>query len=54
MNSFEDRGIATDVTGGGEAKTTDQASAHVRQNITVKVRHDHDGISVKGGIRNDL
>jgi hypothetical protein len=54
VNSFEDGGIATNVTGRSQTETTDQTSAHVRQDVTVQVRHDHDGFSVERGVGGDL
>lgn len=39
MDSLEDRALPANVTGGSETETTDQASAHVRENVTVQIGH---------------
>lgn len=54
VDSLEDRGIATNVAGGGEAETTDETSAHIGENITVQVGHDHDSVSKDAGVLDNL
>ena len=54
VDSLEDRALVTNVTGGGETKTTDQTGAHVGQNVTVQVGHDKDLVVVGGGVGDDL
>lgn len=38
----------------GETETTNQACAHIRQNIAIKVRHHHDAVRIWLGILHDL
>jgi len=54
VDSLEDGGITTNVSGGGKTETTDETSAHIRENIAVQVRHDHDGIGVDAGVLDNL
>ena len=54
VDSLEDGALVTNVTGGGETKTTDQTGAHVGQNVTVQVGHDKDLVVVGGGVGDDL
>lgn len=54
VNGLEDGAFITNVTGRSEAETTDQAGAHVGQNVTVQVGHDKDLVVVRSGIGNDL
>ena len=54
VDSLEDGALVTDVTGGGQTKTTDQTGAHVGQNITVQVGHDKDLVVVGSGVGDDL
>lgn len=54
VNGLEDRALVTNVAGGRKTKTTDQPSAHIRQDITVQVRHDEDLIGVRGRVGGDL
>lgn len=54
VDGFEDGALVTDVTGGGQTKTTDQTSAHVGQNVTVQVGHDKDLVVVGSGVGDDL
>lgn len=54
VDGLEDRGIATNVTGGSKTETTDETSAHIGKNITVQVGHDHDGIGKDTGVLDDL
>lgn len=46
MDSFEDGALVTDVARGSETQTTNQAGAHVGQNVTVQVGHDEDLVVV--------
>jgi hypothetical protein len=54
VDSLEDRALITNVSGGGETKTTDQTGAHVGENVTVEVRHDKDLVVVRGGVSDHL
>lgn len=54
VDGLEDGALVTNVTGGGETKTTDQTGAHIGQNITVQVRHDKDLVVVGGRVGDDL
>ena len=54
VDGLEDGALVTNVTGGGETKTTDQTGAHVGQNVTVQVGHDKDLVVVGGGVGDDL
>ena len=54
VDGLEDGALVTNVTGGGETETTDQAGAHIGQNVTVQVGHDKDLVVVGGGVGNDL
>lgn len=46
VNGLEDGALVTNVSRGGQTKTTDKTSAHVRQNIAVEVGHDEDLVVV--------
>lgn len=54
VDSLEDGALVTNVTGGGQTKTTDQTGAHVGQNVTVQVGHDKDLVVIGGGVGDDL
>ena len=54
VDGLEDGALVTNVTGGGQTKTTDQTGAHVGQNVTVQVGHDQDLVVVGSGIGDDL
>lgn len=54
VDSLEDGALVTNVTGGGQTKTTDQTGAHVGQNVTVQVGHDKDLVVVRSGVGDDL
>lgn len=54
VNGLEDRALVTNVAGGRKTKTTDQTSTHIRQDITVQVRHDKDLIGVRGRVGGDF
>lgn len=53
MNSFKDRALVSNVSGWGQSETTDQAGAHIGQNVSVQVGHDEDLVVVWGGISDD-
>jgi hypothetical protein len=44
----------TDVTRGCEAQATDQTSTHVGENVSIQIRHDHDTIRERLGVRDDV
>ncbi|KAI3488747.1 hypothetical protein L1887_47088 [Cichorium endivia] len=46
VDGLEDRGVLADVARGGEAETADETGAHVGENVTVQVGHDHDAVGV--------
>ena len=54
MDSLEDGALVTNVTGGGQTKTTNETSAQIRQDISVQVGHDENLIVVWGGICDHL
>jgi len=54
VDSLEDGALVTNVTGGGQTKTTDQTGAHVGQNVTVQVGHDKDLVVIGGRVGDDL
>lgn len=54
VDSLENGALVTDVAGGGKTEATDQASAHVGQNVTVQVGHDEDLVVVGQRIGNHL
>lgn len=54
VHGLEDGALVTNVTGGGQTKTTDQTGAHVGQNVTVQVGHDKDLVVVGSGVGDDL
>jgi hypothetical protein len=43
----------SDVTRRSQTQTTDQTGAHVGQDITVQVGHDHDSVSIRCRVLND-
>lgn len=47
MNGLEDGGVLADVAGGGESESTDEAGAHVGENVTVQL-HDKGQVSNVG------
>ena len=51
VDSLEDGALISNVSGGGETKTTNETSAHIGENVTVKVGHDQDFVVVwsRGG-----
>ena len=54
VDSLEDRALVTNVTGGGQTKTTDETGAHVGENVTVQVGHDKNLVVVRSGVGCDL
>lgn len=46
VDSLEDGALISNVSGGGETKTTNETSAHIGENVTVKVGHDQDFVVV--------
>lgn len=54
VDGLEDGALVTNVAGGGETKTADQASAHVGQNVAIKVGHDEDLVVVRDGVGGHL
>lgn len=50
VDSFEDRAFVSNVARRGKTQATNQTSAHVRQDIAVKVGHDQDFVVVRDGI----
>lgn len=43
-----------DVARGCQAQSTNETSAHIGENITVKVGHDHHAVRVRAGVGDDL
>ena len=54
VDGLEDGALVTNVTGGGQTKTTDETGAHVGENVTVQVGHDEDLVVVGSGVGDDL
>lgn len=54
MDTLEDGGGLADVSGGGEAQAADKPGAHIGEDITVEVGHDHDTVTVLGGVLDDV
>jgi len=54
VDGLEDGALITDVAGGSKTETTDETSAHVGENVTVKVGHDEDLVVVGSGIGGHL
>ena len=54
VNGFEDGALITDISGGGETEATDQTSAHIGENVTIQVGHNHDFIVVRSWVGGDL
>ena len=46
VDSLEDGALVTNVSGRSKTKTTDQTSAHIRENVSVQVGHDEDLVVV--------
>ena len=54
MDGLEDGALVTDVARGGQTKTTNKASAHIRQDVPVQVGHDENLVVVWNGIGDHL
>jgi hypothetical protein len=54
VDSLEDGALVSDVSGGGKTETTDETSAHIGENVTVKVGHDEDLVVVWGRVGDHL
>ena len=54
VDSLEDGALVTNVSGRSKTKTTDQTSAHVRENVSVQVGHDEDLVVVREGVGDHL
>ena len=54
VDGLEDGALVTNVTRGGQTKTTDQTGAHVGKNVTVQVGHNQDLVVVRSGVGDDL
>lgn len=54
VDSLEDGALISNVSGGGKTKTTDETSAHIGENVTVKVGHDQDLVVVWGRVGDHL
>lgn len=53
VDGLEDRSVLSNVTRGGQTETSDQTGTHIRENVTVKVGHDHDRVGVRGRVLYD-
>jgi hypothetical protein len=54
VDSLEDGALVTNVAGRGQTKTTNETSAHIRQNVSVQVGHNEDFVVVGSGVRDHL
>lgn len=54
IESPQHRTYSANVAGRSQSETSDQTSAHVGKDVTVQVGHDHDTVSVGGGVLSDL
>lgn len=54
MHSLEDGAFVTNVARRRKTQTANQASAHVGQNVTVKVGHDQDLVVIRDRVRHHL
>lgn len=54
VNGLEDGALITNVGRWGESKTTDESSAGIGQNVSVKVRHDQDLVVVWSWVGDNL
>jgi hypothetical protein len=54
VHSLEDRALVADVAGGSGTKTTDQASAHVGENVSVQIGDHKDLVRVRCRVGGDL
>lgn len=53
VNGLEDRALVPNVSRWGQSEATDQAGAHIGQNVSVQVGHDEDLVVVWSGISDD-
>ena len=54
MHGLENRALVANIARRGQPQTTDQAGAHIRQDISVQVRHNEDLVIVRDGVRDDF
>ena len=54
VHGLEDGALVADIARRGQTQTTDQAGAHIGQDVAVQVGHDEDLVVIRGGIRDDL
>lgn len=54
VDGLEDGALITDVSGGGQTKTTNETGAHVGKNVSVKVGHDEDFVVVRERVSGHL
>jgi len=50
MDGFEDRALIADVARGGQTQTTNQAGAHIGQNVAIQVGHDQHLVIVRNRV----
>lgn len=54
VDSLEDGALVSNVSGWGKTETTDETSAHIGENVAVKVGHDEDFVVVWGRVGDHL
>lgn len=54
VDSLEDRALITNVGGWGKTETTNETSAHVRENVSVQVWHDEDLVVIWSWVGDNL
>lgn len=54
MNGLKDRRIFTNVARGSQTETTDETRRKIREDITVQVWHNHDGVGEGSRVGSDL
>jgi hypothetical protein len=54
VDGFENGAFVSDVTRRCKTKTTNQTSAHIREDITIEIRHNQDLVVIGSGVSNDL
>lgn len=54
VDGFEDGALVTDVSGWCQTQSSDQSSAHIRQDVSVQVRHNQNLVVVWGRIGDHL
>lgn len=54
MDSLEDGALVSDVSRGGQTKTTDETGAEIRENVSVQVRHNKENVGVEIGVGSHL